>query len=390
MHPPDELLSSAQACALLEVKRATLYSYVSRGLIRCVRQRGAKRRWYLADDVRRVRARSAARRGHAPVAAGALRWGEPVLDSAITAVGAAGIRYRGQDVLGLVAASTPFERVVDHLWEAPPGEVWSARSLDVAATASSSAVAAMLGTVAALARDPSYGESSAHARERGRRLLWTFARVLAGEGGSGRVAEHLAGRLPKGRLRGSARAAQALDAALVLSADHELNVSTFAARIAASAGADLCACVGAALCVFTGPKHGGASARVAAFFDELPERPRERRRALLERLARGESLPGFGHPLYPAGDPRAAPLLAHARAFGGRAASELAELAAELTGEHPNLDFGLVALTRALGARDEMASALFALGRTAGWVAHVLEQRQSADLLRPRARYVGP
>ncbi|RYE91542.1 MAG: helix-turn-helix domain-containing protein, partial [Myxococcales bacterium] len=96
-------MTSTEACALLDVKRPTLYSYVSRGLIRAVHEPGVKRRMYVADDVRRVAARSAARRGHAPVAAGALRWGEPVLDTSICAVGEAGFLYRGQSVPGLVA-----------------------------------------------------------------------------------------------------------------------------------------------------------------------------------------------------------------------------------------------------------------------------------------------
>src|SRR5690349_18223397 len=90
------LLSSARACELLGVKPATLYSYVSRGLVRAVLPGRGRTRLYVADDVARLATRSAARRGHGPVAAGALRWGEPVLESAITSVAGGVLAYRGR------------------------------------------------------------------------------------------------------------------------------------------------------------------------------------------------------------------------------------------------------------------------------------------------------
>ncbi|MGZ3426092.1 MAG: citrate synthase, partial [Polyangia bacterium] len=107
-------LSAAQACALLDVKRQTLYAYVSRGLVRRVRAPAGAR--YARDDLARLRARHDARAGHGPVAAGALRWGEPVLESAITAIGGDGPRYRGRPALQLAADGVPFEAVAELLW----------------------------------------------------------------------------------------------------------------------------------------------------------------------------------------------------------------------------------------------------------------------------------
>jgi citrate synthase len=189
-------------------------------------------------------------------------------------------------------------------------------------------------------------------------------------------------------------AVHAVEQALVVSADHELNASAFAARVAASAGADLYACVSAALATMSGPRHGGMCDRVEALVVESG-RPERARAVIHERARRGERLPGFGHPLYPAGDPRTATVLAATAALGKRRPAHatllaLLDAAAAAGREPPTLDAGLCAITFALGLPRGSGAALFAIGRAAGWIAHVLEQRTADFLLRPRARYVGP
>jgi citrate synthase len=180
----------------------------------------------------------------------------------------------------------------------------------------------------------------------------------------------------------------------VACADHELNVSSFAARVAASTGADLEACLLAALAAFSGPRHGAESMRVQTLVSEAG-RPDRARSTLLARMRRGEALPGFGHRLYPAGDPRGPFLLSRA-ARQPRPARELATLealvseAARLGLGAPNLDVGLLAVAHALRLQPWAGQVLFCIGRSAGWIAHVDEQRTSRELLRPRARYVGP
>lgn len=118
------------------------------------------------------------------------------------------------------------------------------------------------------------------------------------------------------------------------------------------------------------------------------------REVLANRLRQGEGLPGFGHPLYPQGDPRAALLLSFANRLGRGAVLELihgwVEVARDITGEHPTVDFALVALARALGLPAGSPLALLCLGRTLGWIAHAIEQYADARLIRPRARYIGP
>src|SRR5262249_47311308 len=118
------------------------------------------------------------------------------------------------------------------------------------------------------------------------------------------------------------------------------------------------------------------------------------RTLLSARLRRGEQLPGFGHPLYPNGDPRAVQLMRLAESSGHdqtcRAMRHLRKAGAELLHDAPNLDFGLAAITRAFRLPDQAPVLLFALGRTIGWIAHAIEEYASGHLIRPRARYTGP
>jgi len=184
----------------------------------------------------------------------------------------------------------------------------------------------------------------------------------------------------------------AVNRALVLCADHELNASAFAARVVASTGADLYSCIQAALAALCGPRHGGAADRVEAIVQEIA-RPEDAERVVHERARRGGGVAGFGHPLYPEGDPRGRALVELAReaASDGPALEVCLALieAMESSGRGTaTIDVGLVALARALGLRPGAAVGLFALGRCAGWVAHVLEQYEAGYLLRPRARYL--
>ncbi|MCA9662662.1 MAG: citrate synthase, partial [Myxococcales bacterium] len=159
----------------------------------------------------------------------------------------------------------------------------------------------------------------------------------------------------------------------------------------------LYACVSAALAALSGPRHGGACRRVEGLLDEAAALG-DPAAAVRQRFARGDEVPGFGHRLYPGGDPRAAALLDVARSIpGGGAAVESLEAlesiraAMEASGHPaPTLDFGLVAVAEALALPRGSATALFAIGRAAGWVAHILEQRRQNFLLRPTARYIGP
>lgn len=222
------------------------------------------------------------------------------------------------------------------------------------------------------------------------RLLQLVATIAAG----GAPGPDIVTTLQRHWLPDQPTAAPLLRATLILCADHELNVSAFTARCVASSGATLYGVVTAGLAALQGYKHGGVAEQVAALWREASDAGGVHR-TLVSRLRRGEPLPGFGHQLYPAGDPRARCLLDLLRAHQPDApalalADALAAGVAELTGERPTIDFALVALTAALGLPSSHALALFAIGRTVGWLGHALEQYATDQLIRPRARYVGP
>jgi citrate synthase len=401
-----DYVPAREAARLLDVKLQTLYAYVSRGHIRNVPAPDGRGRHYLRADLLRLRARHEARAGHGPVAAAALDWGQPVLESAITGIGPAGPSYRGHRAVDLARAGVSFERVAELLWigELPalapaPPSLRPARLPSVPAGAPR--IAALSCAVAAMAvADPHrFGAPAADELPRARALLRRLAAALAlgldprryrpalAAGSVARAAALALGA------RGPA-AVGAIEQALVLLADHELNSSTFAARIAASVGADLYACVGAGLAVASGPRHGAASERVEALVAETG-RPERARAVVAERARRGEAFPGFGQPLYPDGDPRAEPLLELARRLAprSRAVRTLLALVRAMRAagrEPPTVDAGLVALTLALRLPAGSGAGLFAVGRAAGWIAHALEQRRLGVLLRPRARYTGP
>jgi citrate synthase len=409
--PEDALLSAAEAATLLGVKRATLYTYVSRGLVRCVPEKGTKQNRYLRSDLERLKTRHDARAGHAAVASAALRWGEPVIDSSVSRVGAEGLAYREQPAVALALEGRAFEDVAELLWTGvlpteearwpapepafPPSELARLLPKGTGPTAALAALVPLLGV-----RDAVRFAVVPEAEwARARRLLRQLAAWVCVARTPGRVAralkeETVAASLAYAWNTEVKRAPELINRALVLCADHELNVSTFTARVTASSGADLYACVSAALAALSGPKHGGACDRVEALLAEVG-RPERARDVLYERLRRGETVTGFGHPLYPDGDPRTPPLVEAAlgvrpEAPGVRVARAVVEVMREAGHPPPSMDLGLVMLAQALGLPPGGAATLFAVGRAAGWVAHVLEQREQGHLLRPRARYVEP
>ncbi len=399
----DDELGAREAAELLGVKPATLYAYVSRGLLPSAPGEGRERR-YRRADVEALRAR---RRGGA--AAGALRWGEPVLETAITEMTPAGPRYRGHAALDLARAGVSFEAVAELLWTGVlPARrpAWPHRGpgVDPARLAALVPAGAPPATwnpllVAALAAaDPGRFDTRPDAvLPRARGLVRALAAALALGTDPARMAEaatapSVAASVAQALgVRPTPATLQLLDRTLVVLADHELNASTFAARVVASAGADLHAAVLAGLATLSGPLHGAASDRVEALLAEAEEAG-DGARALHERDRRGEPLPGFGHPFYPGGDPRAALLWEAASAWPRptpslRALTALVAAARAAGRPAPNVDAALVAVRAALGLPRGAAAGLFAVARCAGWVAHVLEQQAAGSLIRPRARY---
>jgi citrate synthase len=200
--------------------------------------------------------------------------------------------------------------------------------------------------------------------------------------------------------RPSGLATRAFDVALILHADHELNASTFAARVAAATLTDIHSAIVAAIGTLKGPLHGGANADVMRMLLEIgpgaaPEKAEDVVRA---KLARKEKIPGFGHRVYHTEDPRATHLRQMSRDLGQRAgqavwfdmSQRIEALVKTEKKLNPNVDFYSASTYHALGIPIDLFTPIFAVSRISGWTAHVLEQYANNRLIRPRAEYVGP
>lgn len=386
-------LSATEAIALLGVTRPTLYAYVSRGLLHAHAGERPRESRYLREEVEQLARQRGRGRKPKEVAQATLNWGLPVMESSITLIEDGHLYYRGQDASAWARERT-LEEVAALLWQCPASTAFGAQPADAPPL-----LAVLQRHLAGRSREEALLPLFTAASEDAPTAAWQQSpeRLAAGCGALLRLlAACLLDTAPAtAPIHAQCAQAWGLDAegaalvrmALVLCADHELNASSFTARCVASTGASLRAAVVGGLAALTGGRHGGTTARVEALWDELGDTPSPER--LRQRLARGERLPGFGHHLYPQGDLRAALLLE--RLLPRHPAWEdLVREVLALTGQHPSVDFALVALRRHLALPPGSAFGLFALGRCAGWLAHALEQRSGRQLIRPRAAYTGP
>lgn len=375
----SEWLTAQEAMDRLRLKPQTLYAYVSRGRIEARDDpEDPRRRLYRRSDVAQLEQRKARGRRSAAIAEEAISFGEPVLASSITTITQGRLWYRGRDAAEL-ARTARLEDVARLLWACG-----DARFPTLATPiAPGSGLQRLFGTLAARAATdpPSAGRTPRALYFEAASVLDALVDAVAGGPGEGPI--HL--RLGHG-WGCDAAGCELIRRALVLLADHELNASTFAVRVAASTGASLAASVLAGLAALSGPLHGGMTLRVAGFLAETGRIGIEP--AVRARLAQGAAPPGFGHPLYPDGDPRGAALLS---------AFELPDRLAEtrrstqaLCGQLPNIDFALAALADRLSLPEDAPLQIFAAARCTGWIAHALEQIETGRLIRPRARYTGP
>ena len=394
----SDLIPATEACRLLGISPATLYAYVSRGLLESRPGRDHRSRVYRRQDVERLAQRKRLGRGPARGAAQSLDRGLPVLETRISLIRPDAPYYRGRSAVSMVRAGATLEDTARLLWDCgnqdpfadPPGD-WPARvqalALDKELPALSRAMAVI--PLLALQVPHSFQADQATRHAVAATLLRQNAALLVSSRPSASVHRLLA----EAWRPGDEGFSELVRAALVLCADHELNVSAFAARVVASTGAHLHATVCTGLAALSGPRHGGATARAYALVDDARQAPSVER-FIATRWKRGEELPGFGHALYPQGDPRAAELLAMLRtcqlpAERIDAIESVVAAAAECSGRLPNVDFMLAAICFSHRLPASPALSMFAAGRLAGWLAHALEQQSLGRLIRPRARYTG-
>jgi citrate synthase len=369
-------LTAEEALSQLGTKPQTLYANVSRGRIHAKPDPADPRRsLYQAADVRRLAERRAGRRKVETVAAETIQWGDPVLPSSISTVLDGRLFYRGREAAALAEHAT-LEETAALLWN-------STRPLfiDAGEGRAPSVQAAFLVLAERVTGDlPTLGRSQSALRPEARDVLSAVATALA----PGVADRPLHIRLAHAWNRPDV--ADCIRCALVLLADHELNASTFAARVTASAGATLSAAVLSGLATLTGPLHGGAWQGVNALIGNAVALGAAQ--AVRRTLALGDRLAAFGHQLYPDGDVRAKALLAQFTA--PPIFREVQEAGEQMVGEKVNVDFALAAMASAFDLPDDAPLVIFALARSVGWLAHAMEQVESGHLIRPRARYAGP
>ncbi|RST84675.1 MerR family transcriptional regulator [Aquibium carbonis] len=385
-------LSAREAAGELGVSPATLYAYVSRGMIRSEPSAETRTRRYRAEDVRALKGRRApfgAPRGSDADA--------PVLDTAVSTITEAGPIYRGVPAVAL-AEDGSLEQAATLLWGFDAADPFSPANMPVVSDAMR-AVGAAAKTAGPLSRaiavlalagetDPrAFNRAPLGRAQTGARVMRLVASAVLDAPPSARpLHEQVAGAWAPG----NAKARALLRRALVLLADHELNASSFTVRCAASTGLNLYDAAIAGLAALKGPRHGGAGPLAAQMVADLAEGDMGAK--IRDRVALGHAVPGFGHAVYRDGDPRAEALLSALAGAGAdrRLAIEAPASITEATGLHPNIDFALAVLMRTLALPIGHETALFAIARTAGWIAHAIEQLETETLIRPRARYVGP
>lgn len=402
--PESLYLSAKQAAAELGVSLATLYAYVSRDLIRSEPMPDSRAKRYRAEDVRKLKERRTSQTS-SPAQTGDPRTtmnfgGVPVLDSAITLISDGRLYYRGADAT-VLAESSSLEQVSTLLWGCrdvqpftqdnvpTPTPMMERLSAEVAQLPPIARCLTLL--PAAATTDPSiYNRTERGLASTGAKLTRLVASVIAGVPPSAAPVHEV---LAKAMTMGDRRAAHVIRAALVLCADHELNASAFTARCVAGTGSTLYASVQAGICAAEGPRHGGFTSRVESFLTDMAHR-QDLEDAVLMRLRHGDPVPGFGHPLYPDGDPRAAKLISIMEAAYGDdpaflRSKRIMQVMTDAGGVAPSIDFAIGAMSATLRMLPGAGLAVFVMGRTAGWIGHAIEQHRSGQMIRPRARYTG-
>jgi citrate synthase len=368
-----------ETCHVLGVRPQTVYAYVSRGKLEVMPDPADTRRsLYRAEHVAGLAKRKLAGRKHETLAANALFGSEPSIPTAICSFFRGRPYYRGQDAVSM-AQSANLEDVAQLLWGADQPADFSSSVAPASGKAGRAAAFAALAELAAVGHS-TRGRLTRVLHNEGQSLVGQLANAFGARQGGKPL--HL--RFAQG-WKQPLRVADLLRTAMVLLADHELTSSAFVARIAASTGASLPACLLAGLTTLSGPLHGDASGRVQALFSDVIRLGEDK--VMDHHLSTGLPLPGFGHHLYPDGDPRAAALLARFEPPEGIA--RFIEKVTNLTGMRPNIDVALAALVAHHRLPVDAAFALFATARSVGLLAHSIEQLAEPQVIRPRGRYVG-
>ena len=373
-------LSMNDACDLLGVQPQTIYAYVSRGKLEAMPDPNDSRKsLYRPEDVNGLAKRKQAGRKFETLATNTLFGSEPSIPTAISTFVRGRLYYRGQDAISL-SKSSSLEEVAMLLWSSTGSIDFTSRdNLSLQSSGRSSAFRVL-------------AEMAANGHSTHGRLIPVLhdeAQVLVGQvatafGAKQDLKQPLHVRFARG-WKQTNEFAELFRTAIVLLADHELTSSAFASRIAASAGASLPSCLLAGLATLSGPLHGDASGRVHSLFEEVVRLGEDT--VVDHYLSSALPITGFGHHLYPDGDPRAQALLELFEP--SNVISRFIHKVTNLTGLKPNIDIALAALVERYRLPKDAAFGIFATARSVGLIAHCIEQLEVRQVIRPRGRYVG-
>ncbi|NHL70778.1 citrate synthase [Burkholderia ambifaria] len=376
-------ITLTEATRRLGVRAQTVYAYASRGSIAVMQDPDDPRKsLYRAEDVIALCRKKQVGRKRAALAAGTIFGAEPCIPSGITTFAKGRAWYRGRDSIQLSDTAT-LEDTAALLWQATTPVTFDAPAVALPAGDRDRQCAfTLLATLAAHGHSTLGRLDSALHIEAGQ-LVAIVARAFGAHDDAGLPWTHQ--RLAAGWGLDD-RGADLLRRAMVLVADHEITSSAFAARITASTGASLAGCLLTGLATLSGPLHGDASGRVRAVFDDVQRLGAAH--VVDHHLKSAIPIPGFGHHLYPDGDPRAAALLA--RLDPPAELAHFIDKVTMLTGQRPTIDVALAMLSVQLRLPRDAAFGLFSIARSVGLLAHCIEQLRVGKVIRPRSRYTGP
>ena len=390
-------LTAAEAAARLGVQRSTLYAYVSRGLIARTVALDGRTSLFDAEEVEQLRA------GRRSTTEGQLA---TLITTRLTQVTPNGLLIRGKNVDELLDGDALFESAVDHLWDARSEQRWPKEDKDrgpfplekIASDSMRPLDRLRIVTSLCSSADPLRHDLSVQSVQAiGRELITAMVLGLphASRRSSVRAKSSLSDQLwfRLTSRKGSSEQRRALNAALVVLIDHGLAGSTFAARVAASVRADPYSVVLAGLGALGGALHGAASAPVHELFAEA-YKSMDVAGAIGHAQQSHRRLPGFGHSVYHATDPRCGPLMDRIRSGWDQdprldVISEVERVVSSRSDTFPNIDFALGALSWLSHMAPNAGEAIFAISRSAGWLAHASEEYAEQPLrFRSRARYI--
>jgi len=375
----NKYIDADTAVEILGISKNSLYSYVSRGLIRSVeKSRSERTKKYYYEDVEKLLNKKVLRSSPEKITTNSLRWGEPVIETRISLIDEKSIYVKGYDITEL-AEKYSFEEYVAFLWGVDDSDLSFNKPVSV-----SDFTQFLISSSDSDLSVKSYQKKTLI--NAGIAIINAMYKTVSMEEMTSSISESLRIKLD---LKSEYR--WLIDKILILVSESELNVSAFTARCAASSGADIYSCVMCALQVFKGRRHGGNIYRINSFFKDAGNIDNIEQKAK-EYLYNGRKVPGFGHRIFNGKDPRAEMIfneLVKLDESFNPFIDKINKMSVNvLGGLFPTVDFALVSACKLLGLNEKFAFDIYLLGRLSGWIAHIMEQYEQGDVIRPRALFI--